>query len=353
MTDTDTILNKRQDTILHYFGEQRLASVSQILAQVQKKFAGISKITINRDLKKLVEFGLLVKTGSGRGVTYALSSQYRLIQPVNVENYFKIETDERIIHEQFNFDIFSHLHHLFSENELTQLQQIQHIYTKKIRQLPSDALKKEFERLTIELSWKSSKIEGNTYSLLETEQLIRERKESSGHSKEEAVMILNHKKALDYIRTHRKQFQTISRRKIEDIHTLLVSDLPISRNVRKSIVRITGTRYTPLDNIWQINEALDTMCQVVNKGKNPLAKTLVLMTLIAYIQPFIDGNKRTSRLMGNAVLLAHDYCPLSFRSINEIEYKKALLLFYEQQNLWYFKKLFMQQFEFAVHNYFG
>jgi len=77
------------------------------------------------------------------------------------------------------------------------------------------------------------------------------------------------------------------------------------------------------------------------------------MLLIAYIQPFEDGNKRTSRLMGNAVLLAHDICPLSYRSVKDSEYKKAVLLFYEQNNISYFKQLFIEQFKFAVNNYFG
>jgi Fic family protein len=74
--------------------------------------------------------------------------------------------------------------------------------------------------------------------------------------------------------------------------------------------------------------------------------------MIAYIQPFKDGNKRTSRLLGNAILMAHDICPLSYRSVDEAEYKKAVILFYEQNNISYFKKLFIEQFEFAVQNYF-
>ena len=74
--------------------------------------------------------------------------------------------------------------------------------------------------------------------------------------------------------------------------------------------------------------------------------------LIAYIQPFEDGNKRTSRIMGNAVLMAHGLCPLSYRNANETEYKKAVILFYEQNNHSYYKKLFLGQFEFAVRNYF-
>jgi Fic family protein len=95
------------------------------------------------------------------------------------------------------------------------------------------------------------------------------------------------------------------------------------------------------------------MCKEINKQKNPFVKTLIAMLVIAYIQPFEDGNKRTSRIIGNAILIAHDACPLSFRSIDELEYKKAILLFYEQNNFSYFKELFIKQFEFAVKNYFG
>ena len=74
--------------------------------------------------------------------------------------------------------------------------------------------------------------------------------------------------------------------------------------------------------------------------------------MIAYIQPFEDGNKRTARILSNAILLAADACPLSYRNANETEYKKAILLFFEQNNISYFKKLFLEQYEFAVKNYF-
>jgi Fic family protein len=74
--------------------------------------------------------------------------------------------------------------------------------------------------------------------------------------------------------------------------------------------------------------------------------------MIAYIQPFEDGNKRTSRMVSNAILLAFGICPLSYRSIDEAEYKKAVILFYELNNISYFKQLFIEQFRFAVNNYF-
>ena len=76
------------------------------------------------------------------------------------------------------------------------------------------------------------------------------------------------------------------------------------------------------------------------------------MVMVAYIQPFNDGNKRTGRLIANAILMAYNTCPLSYRSVSEEEYKKEIILFYEQNNIGYFKKLFMEHFEFAVKNYF-
>ena len=88
------------------------------------------------------------------------------------------------------------------------------------------------------------------------------------------------------------------------------------------------------------------------KTENPIEKALIAVLMIAYIQPFEDGNKRTSRILGNALLLASDYCPLSYRSVDEVEYKKAIIMFYEQNNATYFKKLFLEQYRQAVKKYF-
>ena len=94
------------------------------------------------------------------------------------------------------------------------------------------------------------------------------------------------------------------------------------------------------------------MCTLVNGKSEPYEKALLTLLLIAYIQPFIDGNKRTSRLMSNALLIAHGCCPLSFRTVAADEYRAALLLFYEQNNLSAFKRMFLEQVKFAVHEYF-
>jgi Fic family protein len=80
--------------------------------------------------------------------------------------------------------------------------------------------------------------------------------------------------------------------------------------------------------------------------------SLLALVLISYIQPFADGNKRTGRIVSNAILINNNYCPISFRTIDSIEYKKAKLIFYEQTNISAFKKIFIEQFEFAVKTYF-
>lgn len=348
MTQNTRQLNKRQDKILAFINKQGIVSMSQIVIEIKK----VTRITIIRDLEELLRLNLLVRQGAGRGITYSLSPHYDLLKRVEVEKYFQDSPDKRQIKRKFNFDIFSQWHDIFTKEESKHLEKLNQNYQNNLKKLSDTLLKKEFERLTIELSWKSSQIEGNTYSLLETERLLIEKKESFGHSQNEATMILNHKKALDYVRKNSADFKRITVTKIIDIHRLLTHGLDISKSLRKTPVGITGTRYSPIDNQWQIKEALQKTCVAVNKEKNFLAKAIILMAMIAYIQPFEDGNKRTSRLMGNAILIANNACPLSYRNIDEVEYKKAVILFYEQNNIEYFKQLFIKQFEFAVQNYF-
>jgi Fic family protein len=165
-------------------------------------------------------------------------------------------------------------------------------------------------------------------------------------------MIINHKTALDFITENPSVYKELTVRKIEELHRLLVQDLGVSYGVRKTLVGIVGTDYKPLDNEFQIKEALEQLVKLVNNTENPLEKALITVLMISYIQPFEDGNKRTSRILGNALLLANDYCPLSYRSVDEVEYKKGVILFYEQNNASYFKKLFLEQFEQAVKKYF-
>ena len=140
--------------------------------------------------------------------------------------------------------------------------------------------------------------------------------------------------------------------KIEEIHTVLTSGLNVAKGIRSGMVGIVGTNYRPLDNKFQIQEALEQLVVLINQTENTIEKALLAVLMISYIQPFEDGNKRTSRILGNAILLADDFCPLSYRSVDEVEYKKGTILFYEQNNISYFKQLFLEQFRLAVSKYF-
>jgi len=94
------------------------------------------------------------------------------------------------------------------------------------------------------------------------------------------------------------------------------------------------------------------MAMLINKKTSFFEKAFMVLLLVSYIQAFEDGNKRTARMLSNAILLAHNSIPLSYRIVDVVEYKKASLLFYEINNLSYFKKIFIEQIEDAVNNYF-
>jgi len=317
--------------------------------------SGISFATLKRILSRLVDAQLLEQTGRGRSTRYSISSVYDLLYPLDVEKYFEKEIDERVIRKGFNFNLIPETltsGKLFTRSELHQLTVLQEQFRKNTNHLTTLEYKREMERLAIDLSWKSSQIEGNTYSLLETERLLKERETASGKTREEATMLLNHKEAIDFLVEHPGYLLPLSVSKIENIHGLLIKDLNVSRNIRKRRVGITGTNYRPLENVFQLTEALEGMCDLVNGKENVFEKALLALTLIAYIQPFTDGNKRTARIVSNGILMEYAHCPLSFRTVDPLDYKKAMLLFYEQNNLSVFKAIFLDQFRFAVNTYF-
>ncbi|MBP3924830.1 Fic family protein [bacterium] len=346
-------LNKRQSLILDYINKHDGSSRLELEEYVEIVDDKTSKNTIIRDLDVLLKNNYITKVGSARNIKYLPAEQNELLIKYDIDNYFKIDVDNREIkYPQFNFDIFCNLKNLFSADEIKNLENINKIYTNKTKALSDTILKKEYERLLIELSWKSSQIEGNTYSLLDTEILIKENIEAKGHKKEETIMILNHKKALEFIFENKDYFKIITLKKLEELHTLLTSDLGVNKGLRKSPVGIVGTNYKPLFNWLQIKDAVDKLIATINNTENIIEKALITVIMISYIQPFEDGNKRTGRILANALLFANGYCPLSYRSVNESDYKKAVIIFYENNSVDYFKKLFVEQFKFAVEKYF-
>ena len=341
-----------ENEILNYLKEFQNNSSREI-------YEGLNKIaayaTVKRTIQELLDKNLIITIGRGRATKYQLSKGLDILYPINLDTYFEKEIDERIINDTYNFNLIKEILNeisIFSNEEKIKLTNLQIQFTTNISKISQTEYNKEFERLAIDLSWKSSQIEGNTYSLLETERLLKEKETAAGKTKDEAVMLLNHKSALDFIIENSDYINPLLVSRIEDIHSLLIDGLGIDRNIRNRRVGISGTNYKPLDNEFQIKEALQDLCLLINSKENIFEKCFLALLLLSYIQPFSDGNKRTARIISNAILINNKYCPISFRTVDSIDYKKAMLIFYEQNNISVFKKIFIEQFEFAVKTYF-
>ena len=338
--------------ILQFLHYHPLANRTEIMAGLTK---APSDSTMKRLLSAAVKEGNIETAGRGPATKYKLTPQAHVTMPLDLATYFDKDIDEREVQESFNFDLIRDVLpkvEIFTKEELEVLNDAQMEFEKNTEGMTELEYRKEMERLGVDLSWKSSQIEGNTYSLLETERLLKDKQTASGKTKEEAIMLLNHKDALDFVLDIPDYLKELSVHRIEDIHSILTKELEVDRNIRHRRVGITGTNYRPLDNEFQIREALEDTCTLVNGKDNVFEKALLTLVLLSYIHAFVDGNKRTARITSNAILIANGYCPISFRTVDSIDYKKAMLMFYEQNNIAAFKKIFIEQFLFAVKTYF-
>lgn len=345
-------INQNQQKIIKLLLDGGVWSSSKIHRELIIAGENISLVTIKRLLSQMVKIKLLAKSGAGRAIGYIINTKGRILSDINANDYCRIEPDKRHGLKQYNFELLKNIpKDIFSMAELKALNEATINYRHLTKDLSPVIQKKELERLIIELSWKSSKIEGNTYTLLDTEKLILENKEALGHSKGEAQMILNHKEAFNYVRKYANKFKTLTRANLEDLHAILIKGLSVQKGLRQKPVGVLGSIYRPLDNRQQIFEAIKDLSKAVTKMANPYAKALVALLGLSYIQPFEDGNKRTSRLLVNAMLLAYNCSPLSYRSVDENDYREAILSFYELNSITPFKKIFISQYKFASENY--
>ena len=341
-----------QQIILAIFLENNSLASSSVHEELINRGNEVSLITVKRELTEMKTQNLLKSSGAGRSVEYQITPFGRLISNVDANKYCLTEPDKRFGQSNYNFDLFSSIEQdLFTDEENEQLDSFTKKYRERTKDLPPAIRKKELERFIIELSWKSSKIEGNTYTLLDTEKLILEGKEAPGHDKKESIMILNHKEAFNFILENISNFKDFNRVNIEEVHKILVKDLNVNFGLRSKPVGVTGSIYQPLDNFQQISEAVTALSESITRVKNPYLKTLLAIIGISYIQPFEDGNKRTARLMGNAILLAHNCAPLSYRNTDENFYREATLVFYELNSIMPFKNIFVDQYIFSSENY--
>ncbi len=269
-----------QVEILHFLHYNPSSSRAEIAAGLNE---APNERTLKRIIAEAVQQGDIVVEGKGRATRYSLSAQAQLTMPLDIDTYFLKDIDERKVQESFNFDLIrSTLPQvaIFTTEELERLEVAHHAFLKNMATLSEVEYRKEMERLGVDLSWKSSQIEGNTYSLLETERLLKEKLTANGKTKEEAVMLLNHKDALDFVLDNPDYLKEITLRRIEDIHGILTKELGVGTGIRTRRVGITGTNYRPLDNEFQIREALEDSCNLINGKKNIFEKALQALVLL-------------------------------------------------------------------------
>ncbi len=343
---------QKQQQILSILQNGDPFSSSEVHTELAQLGVDISLVTVKRTLAEMLTQGLITTTGAGPSTTYTISTCGRLVNPVDAQVYCSDEPDSRSGMSTYNFDLFSEFpKNLFSAHEFDILETATVKYEQRTAGATPTIQKKELERLVIELSWKSSRIEGNTYTLLDTEKLILEHTEAPGKTKEETKMILNHKDAFTFIHEHKSEYRILSRANLEHIHTLLTKDLGIDTGLRQHAVGVLGSKYIPLDNGHQVRDAFEHMIDAVNRAENPYTKALLALLGTSYIQAFGDGNKRTGRLVANAVLMAYDRAPLSYRSVDEEAFREAMLVFYELNSALPMKEIFIDQYKFAAKNY--
>lgn len=210
------------------------------------------------------------------------------------------------------------------------------------------------QRLLIDLSWNSSRLEGNTYSLLETERLLQVGRIGDETLSNEAVMILNHEAAIEFLLESGAE-AAFDRRTILNLHALLTADLlrdPAAEgSLRTEPVGIGKSTYLPPAIPDLIENLFETILAKARAISDPFEQAFFVMLHIPYLQPFVDGNKRVSRLAANLSLFQRNLAPLSFVDVSEADYTDGMLAVYELNDVTILRKVFVQAYGRSAQHY--
>lgn len=209
-------------------------------------------------------------------------------------------------------------------------------------------------RLLIDLSWNSSRLEGNTYSLLETERLISAGEAASGKDALEAQMILNHKEAIEFLIDSAGEIG-FNRYTLLNLHALLsdnlLDDPTASGRLRTIAVGIGRTTFLPLEGPQRIEECFDQVLDTAAAIRDPFEQAFFAMVHLPYLQPFEDVNKRVSRLAANISLIRRNLCPLSFVDVSQTTYISAMLGIYELNRIELLRDVFVWAYKRSCARY--
>lgn len=312
-------LNKSSSYVLLYVlnGAASASDISRRMPEVDIR-------SIQRALSRLVDLGLVRRIGITNNPSYTI--EYKNLLSADIPS--RLLEDENRPESGLNDNLLEWLASI-SSKELEQIiepgTQTAAVQTSHAKMSPKD-----LEFLTIELSWKSSALEGNTYTLLDTQLLLIEGIKAKNRTEFETQMILNHKDAIRFIVEKPELFiNKITFATVEELHKIISHNLGIAKGVRKRLVKISASNYIPLANPHQLREKADSILAIISRTDNPFVKSLLALSLIPYLQIFEDGNKRTGRMLANAILISTVGRGFSLRKVSARELALAYLRFYE------------------------
>ncbi len=336
-------------------------SIGRLLELLENK---CSRRTLQRNLTQLISQNSVIRTGEKR------STRYRPVRSGVLSEAFDIPLSKEgdLIRQWIEKPLTMRPHKLYQRSFLDSYIPNKTFYLTALdrkelmemgRQLPESKIAGTFaltiyHRLLIDLSWNSSRLEGNTYSILETERLLMQGEEAEGKSSLEALMILNHKEAIEFLVDNAAEITT-SPIIIRNLHALLsdglLGDPKACGSLRAIPIGITGTAYSPLQIPQLILECFHQILRVAAEIIDPFEQAFFLMTHLPYLQPFEDVNKRTSRLAANIPLIKANLCPLSFVGVSDKMYISGVLGVYELNQVELLRDVFKWAYQQSVLRY--
>lgn len=210
------------------------------------------------------------------------------------------------------------------------------------------------QRLLIDLSWNSSRLEGNTYSLLETERLLSVGEAAAGKNAMESQMILNHKEAIEFLIASAVEIG-FNRYTLLNLHAMLsdnlLEDPMASGRLRNIAVGIGQTVFHPLEGAQRIEECFQQVLDTATAIRDPFEQAFFAMVQLPYLQPFEDVNKRVSRLAANIPLIQRNLCPLSFVDVSQSLYVSAMIGIYELNRVELLRDVFVWAYKRSCARY--
>lgn len=327
------------------------ASSSQLAART-----GASLAQVKRRLGALVAAGVVARAGQARSTRYAL---VRTLPPTDTVASVSLSLRERLNQPLAMREPVTYRREFlegYVPNETRLLPEplaleLAHAARMAGQQPAGTYARQVLEPLLIDLSWSSSRLEGNRYSLLATEELFR-RGTTPGDA--DAVMLLNHKRAIEFLVDAVPEYGLTSAL-LRNLHALLLQDLLADADslgtIRRKVVQISDTVYVPTQVPLLLEEMFDLMLDKAQRIKNPVEAAFFLWVHLAYLQPFEDGNKRTSRLAANVPLMLYNCAPLSFNEVAPLDYAQAMVGVYEFQDVSLAVELFAATYRRSLKKY--